>query len=398
MSDSFSEVLLNEDIYYKDDKDDKDDKEKYINNEDNNEDNEDNEDEEDIKEYNDEDNEDISEEDNKDKTEKKKKKKKRHHFSHHIRKILKEICPLRDITQKAKEELNEIMIITCQIIIDKALFIIKSNNKKTMTESELDASIKLTFIGQLCQKSVEEGHKCLKNYSENVNDKTLKGKSRNEKADILVPPSLLDKFLKNQGINVSSNAPIFLAGVIEYFVSQILELANNISVNKNNVRITVYDIENGIRVDKELNHFFTMNNIYLHGSGIIPYIHPSLKSKTSVNDIKSIKIIEKVQENPDYIFPKTCIDNKFKNYIELIYPDARYQKDCFSYFQDYLEKWIIEVLQYSNNITLYSKKTRVNANDIEMAMSIIERRHPSFLDYSIEDDQHFIKFEEKDET
>lgn len=303
---------------------------------------------------------------------------------------------MRDITQKSKDELNEIMIITCKIIANKALFIIKSNNKKTITESELEASIKLVFFGQLCQKSVEEGRKCLKNYSENVNDKNLKGKSRNEKADILVPPSLLDKFLKNQGLHVSSNAPIFLAGVIEYFVSQILELANNTSINKNNVRITVYDIENGIRLDKELNSFFTLNNIYLHGSGIIPYIHPVLKSKTSANDIKSLKIIEKVQENTYYNFSKTCIDNKFKNYIELIYPEARYQKDCFSYFQDYLEKWLIEILHYSNNITLYSKKTRVNPNDIEMAMSIIERRRPSFLDYTIEeDDKYSIKFEEK---
>ena len=361
----------------------------------NNEDNINEEDKEDDKE---DENEESSDENKDNKTTDKKKKKKRHYFSHHIRKILKEICPTRDITQKAKDELNEIMILTCKIIANKSLFIIKSNNKKTITESEIEASIKLVFLGQLCQKSVEEGRKCLKNYSENVNDKTLKGKSRNEKADILVPPSLLDKFLKSQGIHVSGNAPIFLAGVIEYFVSQILELANNTSINKNNVRITVYDIENGIRLDKELNSFFTINNIYLHGSGIVPYIHPNLKTKTSANDLKSLKIMEKVQENTDYIFPKTCIDNKFKNYIELIYPDVRYQKDCFSYFQDYLEKWIIEILQYSNNITLYSKKTRVSGDDIEMAASIMERRQPSFLDCNIEEDQHFIKFEEKDDN
>ena len=395
MSDSFSEDINEKKVENNEDNEDNEDSEES--NEDNIEDNEEN--EENNEDNNEDNNEENSEEklenkeesseENDNKVDKKKKKKKRHYFSHHIRKILKEIFPTRDITQKAKDELNEIMIITCKIIANKALFIIKSNNKKTITESDLEASIKLVFLGQLCQKSVEEGRKCLKNYSENMSDKSLKGKSRNEKADILVPPSLLDKFLKNQGIHVSSNAPIFLAGVIEYFVSQILDLANNTSINKSNVRITVYDIENGIRLDKELNSFFTINNIYLHGSGIIPYIHPSLKSKTSVNDVKSIKIMEKMQENTDYIFPKTSIYNKFKNYIELIYPDVRYQKDCFIYFQDYLEKWIIEILQYSNNITLYSKKTRVSADDIEMASSIMERRQPSFLDSNIEEDQHF---------
>ncbi len=335
-----------------------------------------------------------NEEDNK--GDKKKKKKKRHYFEHHIRKILREICPLRDITQKAKEQLNEVMIVTCKIITNKALFIVKSNGKKTLSENDLQSAIKLVFVGQLSQKSVEEGRKCLKNYSESVNDKNSKGKSRNEKADILVPPSLLEKFLKIQGLYVSSSAPIFLAGVIEYFVSQILELANNSSIQKNNVRLTVYDIENGIKLDRELNSFFVSNNIYLQGSGIVSYIHPNLKTKTSLNDIKSLKIIEKIQENTDYIFPKTCIDAKFKSYIELTYPDARYQKDCFMYFQDYLEKWMVELLQNSNNITLYSKKTRVTSNDIELALSIMERRQPSFLEASVEE-QQFIKFDDKDD-
>ena len=87
-----------------------------------------------------------------------------------------------------------------------------------------------------------------------------------------------------------------------------------------------------------------------------------------------------------------------RNFVSPLNIFGTNQKDCFIYFQDYLEKWIIEILQYSNNITLYSKKTRVSADDIEMASSIMERRQPSFLDSNIEEDQHFIKFEEKDDN
>ena len=406
----------NNDEYTKEDNNEENDEEnneenndedtKEDNTEENDEDTKEENNDEDTKEENTEENDEDTKEENTDEDnneeniEDKKKKKKRHYFSHHIRKILKEICPDRDITQKAKDILNEVMIITCKMITNKALFITKANNRKTLTETELESSIKLLFLGQLSQRCVEEGYKCLKNYVDSINGKKLKGRSRNEKADILVPPSLLEKFLKNQGIYVSSNSPIFLAGIIEYFVSQILDLANNTSVNnKNNVRLTIYDIENGISMDKELLSFFISNNIYLHGSGIVPYIHPDLKSDVSESSIKSLKIIEKVQENTGYIFPKTCIDNKFRNNVELIYPEARYQKDCFNYFQDYLEKWIVEILQYSNNITLYSKKSRVSSTDIELALSILERRQPSFLENilnSLNTEDH-IKFEENEE-
>jgi histone H3/H4 len=351
-----------------------------------------------------------SEEDNneeKGKGNDKKKKKTNRYFEHHIRKILKQICPERNITKSAKEALNEIMILTCNKIINKAFIIVTANNKKTLTEYDLECSIKLLFTGQLSQKSVEEGYKCLKNYFEQIKDENNKGKSRTQKADIIVPPSLLEKFLKNKGFNISNNCSIFLAGVIEYFASQILELSNNITLKKNhsnhiinatNTRLNIYHIENGVRLDKELNQFFISNNIYIHDSGIIPYLHPYLKNKTSLNDKKSIDLITKIQENNSHIFSKSCIDNKFKNNIGLIYPDARFQKDCFDYFQDYLEKWMIELLQYSNNITLSSKKARVSGNDIELALSITERRQPSFLNLNEEEcKDDFINFDEEKE-
>jgi histone H3/H4 len=285
--------------------------------------------------------------------------------------------------------MNELTITTCKIITDKVSFIIASTSRKTMSESDLETAIKLVFVGQLCQKSVEEGYKSLKNYSISCMEDDSKGKSRNEKADILLPPSIFVNFLKSSGMNISSNAPIFLAGVIEYFISQILDLSNNVSLNKN-IRITVDDIENGIRLDKELTNYFVSNNIFLYGSSIIPYTHPLFRNK--INDTKYNKHI---QEYAEYIFPKTSIENRFKNYINLIYPDIRYQKDCFDYFQNYLEKWLVELLKYSNNITLYSKKTRVTENEIELALSIMERRNPSFFENNeISDinDLNVIKF------
>ena len=295
------------------------------------------------------------------------KKKKTRYFEHYICNILKQVCPERDITRDAKSQLNELAILTCKLISKK---IGEIKNKKTITENDVEASIKLIFDGQLSQKSIQEGKRCLQIYTNNIDKE---GNSKKSKADLLIPPSMLEKFLRPS--RISNSSPIFLAGVIEYFLAQVIELSN---LSKKGVRITLNDLENGIRSDKEIDSYFTKNNIYFFKSGMAPFIHPQLKGK----DIKMYQL----QEDNKNIFPKTVIEDKIKNYISLIYPEIRYQKDCFSYIHDYLEKWLVEILQSTNNLTLYSKKKRVSASDIELVLSIIEKRNPDFLEKVSEED------------
>jgi histone H3/H4 len=325
----------------------------------------------------------------------KKKKRKKHFFEHHINKILKEVCPDRDITYQAKKQLNELAIITCKLIVDKIFTILSYSEKKTITETEIESAVKLVFNGQLGQKSIEEGKKCLDIFHTNSKSIDLKGQQRHVKAEILVPPSILESFLRTKGHHISSTSSIFLAGIIEYFLAQILDIANNIYLArayrrksspiglvkiKTGVRISLFDIEAGVKSDKELNTFFTSNNIFFNGSGITPFIHPSLLIRTGENDKKSLKMIAKIQSDNEMVFTKSTIENKFRNYISLIYPEMRYQKNCFNLLQDYIEKWIIELLKNANNITLYSGKSRVSSNEIELVMSILEKRIPEFLE------------------
>lgn len=264
--------------------------------------------------------------------------KKTRYFEHYISSIIKEVCPERDITHEAKCQLNELAITTCKIIASKILVIIK---KKTITELEVESAVKLVFDGQLCQKSIEEGKRCLQHYSNsNQDNENKENNSKKSKADLLIPPSMLEKFLRSTSSHrVSENAPIFLAGIIEYFLAQVIELSS-ISDKKVGVRITSFDIENGIESDQEINRYIKRNNIYVGSK--------------------------------DYIFPKTVVDENIKNYMSLIYPEIRFQKDCFSCLHDYLEKWMIEILQLSNQ---YSKKERVSGSDINMVLSILEKRY-----------------------
>ncbi len=297
-----------------------------------------------------------------------KKKKKKHFFEHHIRKILKNVSSDRDITCQAKSQLNDLAIITCRIIFEKINYILSFSKKKTVMESDIDSAVKLVFTGQLAQKCSEEGQKCLKVYLEKVNLTELKGQSRHSKADILVPPSIIDYFMRqNCDYHISYNAPVYLAGVMEYFLSQVLVLSNTVSAAKKNIRITVNDLEYGIRSDKELSHFFSKYNIYFYDSGIIPYVHPM------------VKVDKKKQKIEKRVFSRTSFEVKFKNYINLVYPEMRFQKDCFEVLQNYLEHWIIDVLKYANILTVYSKKSRIHQHDIDFVLAVMNRDIPIFL-------------------
>ena len=307
----------------------------------------------------------------------KKRKKKTRYFEHHIRKILKEIAPERDLTQHAKVQLNDLAMITCKLIKQKMLSVLYSSRKRTITSLEIEASIKLLFIGQLSQKLQDEGKKCVQQYIDNSKTKELKGQSRHSKAEILIPPSILERILRTEMFQMGFSAPIFLAGVIEYFLAQILQLS--VLVSKN-IRITIHDIENGIKSDRELSSYMASQQIYLFESGIVPFIHPDIRQRSGPNDKKSIKIMTRLQESQGHIFPKRFFDNLCKHFITLLYPDIRFQKGCFVYLQDYIEKWIVDILQYTNILTIYSKKSRVTASDIELVISIMEKRTPSFLD------------------
>lgn len=308
------------------------------------------------------------------------KKRKNHYFEHHIKKIMKVVCPNRNMTQEAKSQLNEIVIILCKIVIEKVRSVVDFLKKKTILINDLECVIKLIFSGQLSQKSVEQGHLCVESY---LNSKKMKQNcgSKQNRANVLIPPSIVEKILRDGcSINIASLSPIFLAGVVEYFLSQVVESADNASRN-GQIRLNSDDIQNGIKSDEELDDFFVTNKIYIFGTYSVPYNHPKYKNQEdkTEKDKKSIKIISKIQKEKEYVFTKTMFENKFKNNINLLFPEMRFQKSCFLVLQEYIEKYMINILQYANMLTILGGKSRVNGEDIDMVLSIMENKIPEFL-------------------
>jgi histone H3/H4 len=301
---------------------------------------------------------------------KKRRKKHNHYFEHHLRKILKDISTDRDITQNAKTQLNELGILICTILSKKINTILTSNRKKTVNDHDVASATRLIFGNIIGNECVQYGTKTLQLYEENNKRETLKGQSRHSKAELSIPPSIMEHFLRNAGeMHISNQAPIFLASVMECFFMRILK-ASCLSSLEKGVRLTIRDLQNGIEKDPNLAMIFKQNKILFFQSGTIPYIHPHIRGLGGRNDKKSIKLMSKIQEENGYIFPKSVIEGRLKAIIGEFHPDIRYQKDCFVYFQDYLEKWLVDVLKLSNELTLFNKKTRVTEDEIGMVLTI----------------------------
>ena len=67
---------------------------------------------------------------------------------------------------------------------------------------------------------------------------------------------------------------MYLAGVIEYLVAEILELAGNAARDNKKTRITPRHIQLAIAGDEELDRI--MGNTTIAGGGVVPHIHSAL--------------------------------------------------------------------------------------------------------------------------
>ena len=318
------------------------------------------------------------------------KKKKSHMFETYISKVLKQISPSNGITNNAKQQLNSIL---CHIMKHISMLTVKltmAGKKKTISLKEVENSLILVLSGKLLENSLKEGRKSCDNISNN--EKNINS-SRQNKAGIIFPPSLVEKFLRDFGssnIMIGSLSPIFLASVLEYICFEILDLSVNYCKENKHIRITIRDFELSVRNDVELNNLFVKLNMSFLGGGVLPYIHSSLLNKTKTkikkkkNDEKenthrfrygtlAIKNIKKQQKLSNCLilskspFEKLVRNIFKKNKIE----SQKFSKDVFIVLQYFMEQYIVELLRNSNFLSIHANRVKLIPYDILLYNSFI---------------------------
>ncbi|CAE7476275.1 HTA1 [Symbiodinium necroappetens] len=107
------------------------------------------------------------------------------------------------------------------------------------------------------------------------------------KAGLCFPVAKVRNLLRESGYGrVSQDASIYLTGVMEYVVAEILELAGNTVKEQKKQRIIPRNIQLAIRNDEELNKY--MANVTIKSGGVIPNIHTVLMpQKTSAKGVSA---------------------------------------------------------------------------------------------------------------
>ena len=308
------------------------------------------------------------------------KKKKTHFYEIYISKVLKQVSENCGITFNAKQQLNSFLCFLSKYLSKVILELTIYGKKKTISDKEIINSISLTISGELLKNSIIEGERAVDNFKNN----NKKG-TRQNKAGIIFPPSVVEKFLRNFGnskIRVAASAPVFLSAVLEYVTYEILDIASMHCNDNKRMRITIRDLEIIVRSDIELDNLFNKINISFLGGGVIPFIHPILLKKNKNNKtlkntknqhrfrpgtvaIRDIKKYQKLSSN--LILAKSSFEKIVRNiFLQNSNTEniIKISKNVFIIIQYYIEQYIVKLLYNSNFLAIHSNRVKVLPIDI----------------------------------
>jgi histone H2A len=240
----------------------------------------------------------------------KRNKRKVYTFKSYIYKVLKQVHPTNGLSNDSVEQMNRVVEHFADKIADEAAFLAKKEHKKTITSHEIQTAALLilpegdgSYSFSFAKHAINEGKKAVDKYKEASSKKkairkvsrkvsrkagrkksrkasrkaSMKKTTKSKKAGLVFPVARFKTILKNRGFRIGEDAPVFLAGVMEYITAEILELAGNSAKDNRKTIITSRHLQLGSMGDEALNGLF--GRINLTGGGVVPHIHAALRPR-----------------------------------------------------------------------------------------------------------------------
>ena len=304
----------------------------------------------------------------------------------YLSKLLKQVSEDNGITSNSKQQLNSVLCLISRLLATKVNDLTEIAKKKTISEKEVNNAINVLFPAELARGMNTMSEQAVENYElENL----TKGVTRQQKAGIIFPPSVTEKYLRNFGyskIMISNRAPVALAAAVEYLAGEILDNAALSAKQKKRVRITIRDLEIGVRTDKDINIFFESNNISFLGGGVIPFIHPRLlvkrtrRRKPRQVGVKkphryrpgtvSIREIRRFQKTSNCLtLAKFPFEKFVRSIIRELYQGEgtlKISKEVFTSLQYFIEQEIVSLLRKANLAAIHAGRVKIISSDIEL--------------------------------
>lgn len=104
-----------------------------------------------------------------------------------------------------------------------------------------------------------------------------------KKLDMIFPIGRLRKYLKKgkYAKRISADAPVYLAGVLEYLAAELLEISGNIAYESNRKTITPRHLQLAIQNDEDFR--VLLKDVTIAQGGVAPFIHQVLLPKSKKN-------------------------------------------------------------------------------------------------------------------
>jgi len=134
--------------------------------------------------------------------------------------------------------------------------------KKTIGSREVQSAVRAFLKGELAKHAVSEGTKAVTKFTSFYYKKDDKRKSDAVKAGLIIPPVRIRTIIKDNvydyktDTRISETTSVYLAGVVEYLLAELLELAGNVARDNGKKTITSAFIQQAIINDKELDKSF----------------------------------------------------------------------------------------------------------------------------------------------
>ncbi len=314
------------------------------------------------------------------------KRKRTRFYEIYLSKLLKQVSEDNGITSNSKQQLNSVLCLISRLLASKVNDLTKIAKKKTISEKEVANAISVLFPSELARGMNTMSEQAVENYELENN---IKGITRQQKAGIIFPPSISEKYLRNFGysnIMISNRAPVALAAAVEYLAGEILDNASLSAKQNKHVRITIRDLELGIRTDKDINTFFKTYNISFLGGGVIPFIHPKLLAKRTRRrkpphvGVKkshryrpgtvSIREIRRFQKTSNCLtLAKFPFEKFVRSIVRELYQGEgtlKINKKVFISLQYFIEQEIVSLLRKANLAAIHAGRVKLISSDIEL--------------------------------
>lgn len=302
-------------------------------------------------------------------------------FSLYIHRIVKTMNENMQITKKTVCVLNTLLIEIQKKISKYITSLLLSSSRKTIGVKEIETSVRILFPSELSKELVSHGENVLSNFlnweRENIDGPV----SRNTKAGLIVSVSLTEQYMRKfdqSHSNIGKHSPIFLSAILEKINKNIIKKAIDICRDDKKTTINVRHVYLSISNNRDWRNLVTDLNINIPGSGIVPFIHPSLdtngeekKNANSSKNLPGIVAVEKIkiiQKDGRLLIQKSPFARMVRDITKQWCKIPRFTPEFMSNFQSLVENDIVKIVESANKLVIYCNRETLTPSDITMSM------------------------------